>query len=65
MKEYYRVVIFSEIADGSPSTNNAYSSEDYLKITEEQLKAAATQQQIQTASLGENQSETQTKSQGL
>ena len=31
-----------------PSTSRAYSSEEYLKITEEQLNASAAQQQEQT-----------------
>jgi hypothetical protein len=38
----------SENADGNGDPSRAYSSEDYLKITEEQLKAAAAQQQVPT-----------------
>jgi TatA/E family protein of Tat protein translocase len=34
--------------NGNGDPGRAYSSEDYLKITEEQLKAAAAQQQVQT-----------------
>lgn len=34
----------SEVADNSSSSDRAYSTEEYLKITEEQLKAAAQQQ---------------------
>ncbi|XP_020223977.1 sec-independent protein translocase protein TATB, chloroplastic [Cajanus cajan] len=34
--------------NGTPDPIKAYSSEDYLKITEEQLKASAAQQQGQT-----------------
>ncbi|WJX78145.1 hypothetical protein P8452_61396 [Trifolium repens] len=34
--------------NGNGDPSRAYSSEDYLKITEEQLKAAAAQQQVQT-----------------
>ncbi|XP_059629240.1 sec-independent protein translocase protein TATB, chloroplastic [Cornus florida] len=50
--------------NGTPSPNKAYSSEDYLKITEEQLKASAAQQQNQTPPLGESQSESQSQPQG-
>lgn len=49
--------------DGSPSPSKAYSTENYLKITEEQLKAASASQQ-QSASPSESQSEAQTVSQG-
>ncbi|KAF3671321.1 putative U-box domain-containing protein 9-like [Capsicum annuum] len=34
----------SEVADDSSSSDRAYSTEEYLKMTEEQLKAAAQQQ---------------------
>ncbi|EXB93837.1 hypothetical protein L484_004323 [Morus notabilis] len=51
------------IADGSSSQNNAYTSEEYLKVTEEQLKAAAAQQQGQTPSQSVSQLEAQTISQ--
>ncbi|XP_047168812.1 sec-independent protein translocase protein TATB, chloroplastic [Vigna umbellata] len=34
--------------NGTPDPKNAYSSEEYLKITKEQLKASAAQQQEQT-----------------
>lgn len=37
-------MILSLSADGVPSLNQAVSSEELLKITEEQIKAAATQQ---------------------
>ncbi|XP_039065278.1 sec-independent protein translocase protein TATB, chloroplastic-like isoform X2 [Hibiscus syriacus] len=37
------------------SVNEAYTSEEYLKITEEQLKASASKQQGQTASPGETE----------
>lgn len=50
--------------NGSLSPSKAYSTEDYLKITEEQLKAAsASQQQSESASPGESPSEIQTTSQ--
>ncbi|KAK6925841.1 Sec-independent protein translocase protein TatA/B/E [Dillenia turbinata] len=48
---------------GVSSPNKAYSSEDYLKITEEQLKAA-TQQQQQTP-LVESQTEYRAQAQGI
>ncbi|ESW15449.1 hypothetical protein PHAVU_007G073200 [Phaseolus vulgaris] len=35
--------------NGTPDPTKAYSSEEYLKITEEQLKASAAQQEGQTA----------------
>lgn len=44
-------------ADGTPDPSRAYSSEEYLKITEEQLKAAAAQQQVQTPPPKEGQIE--------
>lgn len=34
-------VIVSEVADNTSSSDRAYSTEEYLKITEEQLNAAA------------------------
>lgn len=43
--------------NGSPSSK-AYSSEEYLKITEEQLKAAASIQTASSSSPEENQNET-------
>ncbi|KAE9464862.1 hypothetical protein C3L33_03240, partial [Rhododendron williamsianum] len=49
--------------NGAPSPNKAYSTEDYLKITEVQLKAAAAQQQAQTTPAGESKSELQTRPQ--
>lgn len=52
-------------ADGVSSPSRAYTTEEYLKITEEQLKAAAAQQQGQTSSPAEAQTETQTNVQGL
>lgn len=52
-------------ADGVSSPSRAYTTEEYLKITEEQLKAAAAQQQGQTSSPAETQTETQTNPQGL
>lgn len=51
-------------ADGAPSPSRAYTSEEYLKITEEQLKAAAAQNQGQTSTPVESQLEPQTPSQG-
>ncbi|XP_022764571.1 sec-independent protein translocase protein TATB, chloroplastic-like [Durio zibethinus] len=45
--------------NGTPSLNEAYTSEEYLKITEEQLKASASQQQGQTTFPGESQLESQ------
>ncbi|XWS48462.1 hypothetical protein CRYUN_Cryun13aG0079500 [Craigia yunnanensis] len=45
--------------NGTPSVNEAYTSEEYLKITEEQLKPYASQQQGQIASPGESQLESQ------
>lgn len=47
--------------NGAPSLNKAYSSEEYLKITEEQLKASAAQQQSQTPPPGESRLEPQTE----
>ncbi|XP_050385433.1 sec-independent protein translocase protein TATB, chloroplastic [Argentina anserina] len=46
--------------NGAPSPNRAYTSEEYLKITEEQLKATAAQNQGQTTSPVESQSTPQT-----
>lgn len=51
-------------ADGTPSVNKAYTSEEYLKVTEEQLKASASQQQDQTASPAESQLESQNQQEG-
>lgn len=53
------------IADGGASSpSRAYTSEEYLRITEEQLKAsAAAQQQAQTSSPPES-TEAQTNPQG-
>ena len=51
-------------ADGTPSVNEAYTSEEYLKITEEQLKPSASQQQGQIASPGESQLESQIQHEG-
>ncbi|XVF50859.1 hypothetical protein PTKIN_Ptkin04bG0137500 [Pterospermum kingtungense] len=45
--------------NGTPSVSEAYSSEEYLKITEEELKASASQQRSQTASPGDSQLESQ------
>ncbi|XP_021285217.1 sec-independent protein translocase protein TATB, chloroplastic [Herrania umbratica] len=45
--------------NGTPSVNKAYTSEEYLKVTEEQLKASASQQQDQTASPAESRLESQ------
>ncbi|XVE64258.1 hypothetical protein DITRI_Ditri07aG0086400 [Diplodiscus trichospermus] len=50
--------------NGSPSVNEAYTSEEYLKLTEEQPKASASQQQDQTASPGESQLESQVQHEG-
>ncbi|KAM7494470.1 hypothetical protein LguiB_029079 [Lonicera macranthoides] len=55
-------------SDGMPSQNKAYSTEDYLKITEEQLKATAAQQEQQkeqTASVEETPLESSTQTQEL
>ncbi|KAK3403926.1 hypothetical protein EUGRSUZ_K00283 [Eucalyptus grandis] len=45
--------------NGAPSPTRAYSSEEYLKITEEQLKASAARQQGQTMSSEESKPEPQ------
>ncbi|KAJ1384995.1 Sec-independent protein translocase protein TatA/B/E [Sesbania bispinosa] len=45
--------------NGTRDPSRAYSSEEYLKITEEQLKAAAAQQQGQTTPLKEGEFEPQ------
>ncbi|KAJ1391018.1 sec-independent protein translocase [Sesbania bispinosa] len=45
--------------NGTRDPNRAYSSDEYLKITEEQLKAAAAQQQGQTTPLKEGEFEPQ------
>ncbi|CAI0546575.1 unnamed protein product [Linum tenue] len=37
--------------NGSPAPSNAYTSDDLLKVTEEQLKASASQQQPETPAL--------------
>lgn len=42
--------------NGTTSPNRAYTTEDYLKITEEQLKASAAQSQGQTSAPVESQS---------
>ncbi|KAI8006087.1 hypothetical protein LOK49_LG07G00366 [Camellia lanceoleosa] len=44
-------------ANGASSPSRAYSSDEYLKITEEQLKASAAQQQTETPALGKSQVE--------
>ncbi|CAB4271453.1 unnamed protein product [Prunus armeniaca] len=49
--------------NGAPSPSRAYTSEEYLKITEEQLKAAAAQNQCPTSTPVESQLEPQTPSQ--
>ncbi|KAK3013440.1 hypothetical protein RJ639_009358 [Escallonia herrerae] len=51
--------------NGLSSPKSAYSSEDYLKITEEQLKASAAVQQKSVDAPGEGQLESQAQSQGL
>ncbi|XAR53638.1 hypothetical protein NMG60_11022265 [Bertholletia excelsa] len=43
--------------NGAPTLNRAYSSEEYLKITEEQLRASAAQQQMQISPQQESQPE--------
>lgn len=48
--------------NGAPSANKAYTSEEYLKMTEEQLKASAAQQQEQSPQ-GEGLSGPQTQTQ--
>lgn len=45
--------------NGAPSPTKAYSSEEYLKITEEQLKASAAPQQHQTMSSEESKPQPQ------
>ncbi|KAM7274178.1 hypothetical protein ACFE04_028842 [Oxalis oulophora] len=52
---------FQSAADptSAPSEPRAYTSEEYLKITEEQLKAAAALEQSQSTSKGESVSEPQ------
>ncbi|OAY30354.1 sec-independent protein translocase protein TATB, chloroplastic [Manihot esculenta] len=47
--------------NGALSQNRAYTSEEYLKITEEQLKVSAAQQLEQTSPPGESQVESQTQ----
>ncbi|XP_059435238.1 sec-independent protein translocase protein TATB, chloroplastic isoform X1 [Corylus avellana] len=49
--------------NGASSPNRAYTTEEYLKITEEQLKASAAQQQVQVPPSGEGELETQTQPQ--
>ncbi|EEF49076.1 conserved hypothetical protein [Ricinus communis] len=49
--------------NGAPSQTTAYTSEEYLKITEEQLKASAAQQQVQTPASGESQFESRSEPQ--
>ncbi|GAY41110.1 hypothetical protein CUMW_056930 [Citrus unshiu] len=48
--------------NGAASANKAYTSEEYLKMTEEQLKASAAHQQEQSPQ-GESLSEPQTQPQ--
>jgi hypothetical protein len=50
--------------DRKADPSRAYSSEDYLKITEEQLKAAAAQLQEQTPPPKEDKSEQQSQPPG-
>ncbi|CAL5407847.1 unnamed protein product [Camellia sinensis] len=45
------------LLNGASSPSRAYSSDEYLKITEEQLKASAAQQQTETPPLGKSQVE--------
>ncbi|GMJ06512.1 HIGH CHLOROPHYLL FLUORESCENCE 106 [Hibiscus trionum] len=47
------------VPNGTPFVTEAYTSEGYLKATEEQPKASASQQPDQTASPGENQLESE------
>ncbi|XP_031281113.1 sec-independent protein translocase protein TATB, chloroplastic-like [Pistacia vera] len=47
----------------SPSQKAAYTTEDYLKVTEEQLKASAAQQQVQSPPQGESSPEPQNQPQ--
>ena len=54
----------SLIVDGAPP-NNGYSSEEFLKITEEQLKASAAVAQDAASYPSENQIETSSQPQGL
>jgi hypothetical protein len=49
--------------DGAPSPNKLYTSEEYLKITEEQLKASAAKQQGQPPPPAESQLEPQAQRQ--
>ncbi|KAJ4829825.1 hypothetical protein Tsubulata_025336 [Turnera subulata] len=51
----------STVADpnGTPSSNRAYTSDEYLKITEEQLKSSAVPKLRQSAPPGESQLEPQ------
>lgn len=51
------------MADGASSPKRAYTTEEYLTITEEQLKASAAQQQGQIPSV-EGNLETQSQPQG-
>ena len=58
-----RTMLFSKMADGASSPKRAYTTEEYLKISEEQLKASAAQQQGQIPSV-EGNLETQSQPQG-
>ncbi|KAL9375976.1 hypothetical protein Peur_032855 [Populus x canadensis] len=57
--------ISTTVADpnGAPSPNKSYTSEEYLKITEEQLKASAAKQQGQPTPPAESQLEPQAQPQ--
>lgn len=63
-KHEYDDYIYNNV-DGKADPSRAYSSEDYLKITEEQLKAAAAQQQEQTPPPEEDKSERPIQPPGL
>lgn len=54
-------VAVAEPTDDSSSASKAYTSEEYLKVTEEQLKA---QDQLQTNFAAESQSESQVQPEG-
>lgn len=54
---------FLIITDGASPPNKAYTTEEYLKITEEQLKAAADREQEQIPSSGQGELESQTQPQ--
>lgn len=55
----YNFVCDNADGSGTQDASRAYSTEDYLKITEDQLKASAAQQQGQTPPPKEGETEPQ------